>query len=138
MNTETPKKKNLNQKWHLFDAKVYVLGRLSTEVAILLMGKNKVDFVYNLINGDKVVIINCDKINFTGNKLADKLYRRHSGFGGGFKERNLEYYMKIDSTFVVREAVSGMLPKNKLRDKLLANLYLYKDDKNPHSGQIKK
>lgn len=136
MKTVTPKKKQLTANWHLFDAKNFVLGRLSTEVASLLMGKNKTDFVPNLINGDKVVIINSDKIKVTGTKLSDKLYRRHSGYGGGFREYNLAYYMKKDSTFVIRESVKGMLPKNKLRDHLLNNLYIYKGEEHPHAGQI--
>lgn len=136
MKTVTPKEKQLVTNWHLFDAKDFVLGRLSTKVAQILMGKEKTDFVPNLVNGDKVVIINSDKVKITGNKLEDKLYRRHSGYGGGFKEYNLSYYMKKDSTFVIRESISGMLPKNKLRDKLLNNLYIYKGEEHPHSGQI--
>ena len=137
MKTETISKKKIETNWHLFDAKDFVLGRLSTKVAGILMGKEKTTYSPNLITGDKVVIINSDKIQVTGKKLADKLYRRHSGYGGGFKERNLEYYMKKDSTFVIKEAISGMLPKNKLREKLMLNLYVYKSEEHPHAGQIK-
>ncbi len=137
MKTETISKKQIKQDWHLFDAKDFVLGRLSTKVASILMGKEKTTYSPNLVSGDKVVIINSDKIQVTGKKLSDKLYRRHSGYGGGFKERNLEYFMKKDSTFVIKEAVSGMLPKNKLRDKLMLNLYVYKGEEHPHAGQVK-
>lgn len=137
MKTETVSSKDIITNWHLFDAKDFVLGRLSTKVAEILMGKTKTNYSPNLVTGDKVVIVNSNKIQITGNKLEDKLYRRHSGYGGGFKERNLEYYMKKDSTFVLKESISGMLPKNKLREKLLLNLYIYKGEEHPHTAQIK-
>lgn len=90
-----------------------------------------------MVTGDKVVVINTDKLKLTGSKLTDKKYYRHSGYANGKKVRTADYYMQKDSTFVLRNAVSGMLPKNKLRDRFLNNLYVYKDEKHEHTAQIK-
>lgn len=137
MKTFVNTKQNKKEKaWHLLDAKEYVLGRLATKATSLLMGKHNPQFSANLLNGDSVVVINADKIKFTGKKTDQKKYRRHSGFAGGFKEHNLAYHLKKDSRFVIQKAVLGMLPKNKLRDKVIKNLYIYKDENHPHKGQV--
>lgn len=109
------------------DAKNKSLGRLAAEAAKILRGKNKVEFQPHLDNGDEVIIENTDKIRITGNKLKDKIYYHHSGYPGGLKEETLEKIMKRDSREVVRRAVYGMLPKNRLRDRLIKKLKLHKE-----------
>ncbi len=137
MQTQALKKEQIKTNWHIIDATDKVLGRVSTQVASLLRGKGKVLYSANLVCGDKVVVINCDKIKITGKKLQDKMYYSHSGFGGGFNQKNMAYHMKKDSTFVVRQSIKGMLPITKLRDRYMANLYLYKDENQAHTAQIK-
>lgn len=114
---------------HTIDATNKVLGRLAVETANLLRGKSKPDFVPYLDKGDEVVVINTDKVRVTGQKLKQKIYYSHSGYPGGIKAVELERALKRDSREVVRKAVYGMLPKNKLRDKIIKKLRLYKEDK---------
>ena len=111
---------------HTIDATDKILGRLAVEVANLLRGKGKTSFVPYLDVGDNVVITNTDKIRVTGRKLKQKIYYRHSGYPGGIKEEVLEDLLKRDSRKVIRAAVYGMLPKNKLRDRIIKKLELYK------------
>lgn len=115
-------------KKHTIDATNKILGRLAVEIANLLRGKNKSDFVPYLDKGDEVIVSNTDKIRVTGQKLKKKIYYRHSGYPGGLKETKLEQAMKQDSREVIRKAVYGMLPKNKLRDKIIKKLKLYKGE----------
>lgn len=115
-------------KKHTIDATNKILGRLAVEIANLLRGKNKSDFVPYLDRGDEVIVINTDKIRVTGQKLKKKIYYRHSGYPGGLKETKLEQALKQDSREVIRKAVYGMLPKNKLRDKIIKKLKLYKGE----------
>jgi|SRR3989344_3822661 len=133
MNTTVTRKKDINTGWHLIDAQKETLGRVSTKIASYLMGKHKVTFTPNLVMGDKVVVINSDKLKLTGKKVKNKNYYTHSGYHSGLKVRNAEYYLQKDSTFIIKSAVSGMLPKNKLRDLFLKNLYVYKDSNHPHT-----
>jgi len=114
---------------HVIDAKNKILGRLAVEIANLLRGKGKVDFVPYLDKGDEVVVFNTDKVRVTGKKLKNKIYYRHSGYPGGLKETRLEEAMEKDSREVIRKAVYGMLPKNKLRNKLIKKLKLYRQEK---------
>jgi large subunit ribosomal protein L13 len=137
MKTTVTKKNEIKRDWHLIDAKGLSLGRLSAGIAKLLIGKDKAVYTPNMVSGDKVVVINSDKVKLTGNKLQDKMYYRHSGYAGGFKEHNAAYHMAKNSTFVIEKAVYGMLPKNRLRDRMMTNLYIYKDSKHPHEAQIK-
>ncbi|MBI2052186.1 MAG: 50S ribosomal protein L13 [Candidatus Sungbacteria bacterium] len=119
----------LQTKEYKFDADGEILGRLATRVAVALRGKDGADFSPN--NPDlsrKVVVFNTDKLKFTGNKLADKKYFKYSGYPGGISQRTLKEYMVKDSRGVLREAVYGMLPKNRLRDKFIGNLRLYKGE----------
>lgn len=115
-------------KTHNIDAENKILGRLAVEVANLLRGKGKASFVPYLDMGDNVVIINTDKIKVTGQKLKQKIYYRHSGYPGGIKGEVLEDLLKKDSRKVVRTAIYGMLPKNKLRDRIIKKLKLYKGE----------
>lgn len=114
---------------HKIDATNKILGRLAVEIANLLRGKNKPNFVPYLDVGDKVVVINTDKIKVTGQKMKQKIYYRHSGYPGGIKATKLAEAIEKDSRQVVRRAVYGMLPKNKLRDKIIKKLKLYKKEK---------
>ena len=114
---------------YTIDAANKILGRLSTEVAVLLRGKNKPDFAPHIDPENEVVVFNIDKIKFTVKKIKQKIYYRHSGYPGGIKARRLEEVLEKDSREVVRMAVYGMLPKNKLRDKMIKRLKLYKGEK---------
>lgn len=111
------------------DATDKVLGRLASEVAILLRGKNEPQFDPSRPSGHSVSIYNTDKLRVTGRKMTQKLYRRHSGYHGGLKEEKLRDLMERDSREVLRKAVMGMLPKNKLRAKFIKNLALHKGEK---------
>lgn len=114
---------------HIIDAENKVLGRVAVEAANLLRGKGKVEFVPYKDCGDQVEITNTDKVKVTGRKFKQKTYIRHSGYPGAIKERTFEEQMARDSREVVRQAVYGMLPKNKLRDKLMRKLKLYKAER---------
>jgi len=115
------KAREMTQDSITIDAKGKILGRLATEVAELLRGKNHVDFAYNKVDGAKVTIINASQVKVTGNKLDDKMYYTHSGYLGNLKSKTLKVAMK-NPDFVIRHAVKGMLPKNKLTQKFLNNL----------------
>lgn len=113
---------------HTIDAKNKILGRLATEIAVLLRGKHKPEFEAYIDRGDEVTVINTDKIKVTGNKFKDKVYYRHSGYPGGLRSETFEKAMTKDSREVVRKAVFGMLPKNKLRKQIIKKLELYKEE----------
>jgi len=110
------------------DATNRVLGRLASEAALFLRGKNSPSFQMHLLSGNRVIVYNTDKIHVTGKKRDQKLYRRHSGFHGGLKEETLKNLLARDSRLVLSKAVMGMLPKNKLRDRMIKNLVLYKSN----------
>ncbi len=131
----TKRAKNIEQKWCHFDANNKVLGRLATRIANILTGKNKEYYSADIICGDFVVVTNAEKIKLTGNKLEDKYYRWHTGHPGGIKEKNAKNMLKTKPEFVIQNAVKGMLPKNKLRDKLLTNLKIYTGEVHPHQAQ---
>ncbi|OGZ35393.1 MAG: 50S ribosomal protein L13 [Candidatus Portnoybacteria bacterium RIFCSPLOWO2_01_FULL_43_11] len=114
---------------YTIDAKNRILGRLSAEVAVLLRGKNRPDFAPHIDSENEVVVFNTDKIKFTGRKIKQKIYYHHSGYPGGIKSRRLEEALKRDSREVIRKAVYGMLPGNKLRDRMIKRLKLYKGEK---------
>ncbi|MEX0931976.1 MAG: 50S ribosomal protein L13 [Candidatus Saccharimonadales bacterium] len=133
--TYSAKPTEVERKWHIVDASGISLGRLATRVATLLQGKQKPMFTNHIDCGDFVVVINTDKIKITGDKLKQKRYYRHSGYPGGIKSQTLEQLMEKDSTRVIENAVRGMLPSNKLRDKRLLRLKLYQDDDHPHEAQ---
>jgi len=120
--------KNNNQKTYIIDAKGQILGRLATRVADLLRGRGKADFVYNLDGGDSVVVINAKEIKVTGNKMEDKIYYHHSGYPGGIKQKTLKQAIEKDPTWPLKNAVHGMLPKNKLRSIFIKKLKIFKDD----------
>ncbi|MEK9180816.1 MAG: 50S ribosomal protein L13 [Patescibacteria group bacterium] len=118
----------MKRQWYLFDAKKYVLGRLSTRVARLLTGKQHVDYTPNVDMGDFVVIVNAPKIIFTGRKLDQKKYHSFSGYPGGIRTVSLKTMLSTNPERVIYEAVRNMLPKNKLRAKQLRRLKILKTD----------
>ena len=113
---------------HKIDAKNQILGRLAVQVANLLRGKNKPEFVPYMEIGDEVLVYNTDKIRLTGKKEDQKIYYHHSGYPGGIKEVPFKMAMEKDSREVIKKAVYGMLPKNKLRDKIIKKLKLQKEE----------
>lgn len=136
--TFAPKKAEIARRWHYFDAKGQVLGRLSTQIAKLLMGKGKVDFARYLDMGDHVVVVNAKEITITGNKETQKLHRHHSGYPGGMKRRTLKEVRADHPERLIIHAVSGMLPKNRLHDPMLTHLHVYPEAAHPYEKQFKK
>ncbi len=135
MKTFAPNPDKFETKWAFIDAKDQVLGRLAADIAKMLMGKNKALYTPNQVMGDKVVVTNAERIAVTGRKLKNKLYQHHTGYPGAIRTENLETLLKRNPTEVLRKAVKGMLPKNKLQKVMMANLYIYAGGEHPHHGQ---
>ncbi len=136
MKTITPiQLKGNERKWYTIDATGLTLGRLATQLAVILKGKNKPSFSPHMDNGDYVVVTNCDKFAVTGKKMTDKIYYRHTGYLGGLKETSLEDLLEKKPTKALELAVSGMLPKNKLRSAMLARLKLFTGDEHTFGAQ---
>jgi large subunit ribosomal protein L13 len=135
MKTYSAKPSEVTRAWYVIDATEAPLGRVSTKIATLLTGKGKPMFTQHIDCGDFVVVINADKLVATGNKMADKMYYRHSQYPGSLKETNLTDMITKDSTEVIRLAVKGMLPKNKLMDERLKRLKIYKGEEHNHAAQ---
>ncbi len=125
----------VTREWHLVDADGQTLGRLATRIADTLRGKNKPQYTPHVDTGDFVVVVNAEKIAVTGKKLDDKIYYRHSGYPGGLKERTLREQLERRPTEVLRKAVKGMLPKNKLAARQITKLKIYAGPEHPHSAQ---
>ncbi|MGL5245955.1 MAG: 50S ribosomal protein L13 [Mycoplasmoidaceae bacterium] len=124
-----------NKKWYIIDATDLILGRLSTNVANLLRGKNKTSFTPNVDCGDYVIIINTEKIKLSGNKLENENKYNHSGYIGGLRVRSLKTMKEKYSDELVRNAIKNMLPKNKLSNQIITKLHLYKNDAHNHQAQ---
>jgi len=135
MTTFFAKAQDQERKWLLIDAAGIPLGRIATEAARLLRGKHKPTFTPNVDTGDHVIIINAEKLVLTGNKLNDKMYRRHSGFPGGLKEVPYKKLMQIMPERAMEHAVKGMLPHNKLGAQMYTKLKVYKGESHPHQAQ---
>jgi large subunit ribosomal protein L13 len=133
--TFAPNADKIKKSWHFMDATDKVLGRFATEIAKILMGKNKAEFTPNTNVGDKVVITNVEKIQVTGKKMTDKLYIHHTGFPGGLRSETLEHFKERRPEQILKRAIVGMLPKNKLRAERIKNLYIYKGSEHPHKAQ---
>ncbi|MDR2431255.1 MAG: 50S ribosomal protein L13 [Candidatus Margulisbacteria bacterium] len=129
------KKEQVDRKWHLVDAEGKTLGRLAAAVAKILRGKNKATFTPNVDCGDFVVILNSDKIHYTGAKGREKVYYKYSGFPGGLSAVELGKQMQKDSRKVVLAAVKGMLPKSRLADRQLTKCKVFKGAEHIHSAQ---
>lgn len=136
--TKATKASEIKRNWHLVDVGDKMLGRVSTRIAKLLIGKDKVYYSPNLDCGDYVVVINAKDVEISGRKRKQKLYRRHSGYPGGFKELTFQQLMQKDPRKVIRQTVKGMLPKNKLRDGRLARLKVFINDQHSYQDKFKK
>ncbi len=137
MKTTQLKSGDIKRKYHLIDLKDQILGRVSTQIASLLIGKHKPESSSHMDNGDFVVAINAKDIKVTGKKMTDKLYQSHSGYPGGFKELRLEQLMDKDPRKVIEHAVKGMLPKNKHQKPRLLRLKTFVDDKHTYEDHLK-
>ena len=126
---------SIEKKWYVVDATDLVLGRMSTEVAKILTGKHKVSYTPQEDNGDFVVIINCEKVILTGNKLKDKMYYNHSGFIGGMRTRNASTMIKDYPVEMVYRSIWGMVPHNRLGRKQIKKLFIYKGPEHNHAAQ---
>lgn len=126
MKTYNPKKDDIEKTWWLVNADGKVLGRMATEIAILLRGKNKPRFAAHVDTGDFVVVINAEKIRVTGNKMEDKMYHSHSQYPGGLKTQSLKDLLNKKPEEVIKRAVWGMIPKNKLGRAVYKKLKVYK------------
>jgi len=135
--TYSLKKGEIDKAWHVIDASGQTLGRLSTEVARLLMGKHKPTYSPHLDMGDFVIVVNAEKIRVTGKKLDDKIYYRHTGYVGGLKETTLAEMLRRKPRQVLELAVKGMLPRNKLSRHLLGHLKVYAGPDHPHEAQVR-
>ncbi|MBR1801869.1 50S ribosomal protein L13 [Candidatus Saccharibacteria bacterium] len=135
MKTYSQKSSEIKREWYLIDAKSLPLGKLAVVIADKLMGKSKVTYTPHIDNGDYVVVINAKELKVTGNKMTDKMYHRHSGFPGGLTSLKLEEVVEKDPSVAIKEAVKGMLPKNKLAADRLARLRVFDGAEHTHAAQ---
>lgn len=135
--TQPTKANQIKREWHLIDVKDKTLGRIATKIAVLLMGKSKPYFVRNLDCGDYVVIINAKNVAVTGEKEEKKVYIRHSGYPGGFKSETLKELRERKPEDIIIHAVKGMLPDNRLKDRMLARLFVYSGSEHEYQNKFK-
>ena len=135
MKTSSLTKKDIVQKWYLIDCSGKKLGRLSVQIANILRGKNKPEYTPNSDVGDFVVLINAERVEISGNKSKDKIYFKHTGYPGNLKEINFQDLLNKDPEKVLRNAVKGMLPKNRLNRKIINKLKVYSGENHPHEAQ---
>ena len=135
--TRSTKISEVKREWHLIDVKGKILGRVSSEIAQLLMGKSKPYFVKNLDCGDYVVVLNAKEVKATGRKEDLKMYYRHSGYPGGFKAEKLKDLRQRNPEGIIKHAVSGMIPQNKLRASMLKRLYVFKGEVHTYGDKFK-
>ena len=136
MKTYTLREKDIDKRWRVLDAQDLPLGRLATQVAIALRGKDKPTFTPYMDMGDFVIVTNAAKVKLTGQKLTQKLYRHHTGFMGGLKEIRLDKQLAIHPDRVIRAAVWGMLPKGRLGRQQIRHLKIYAGPEHPHEAQV--
>ena len=135
--TQPTKATDIKRTWHIIDVKDMVLGRVSGKIAQLLMGKSKAYFAKNMDCGDFVVVINAKSVKTTGKKEKGKVYTRYSGYPGGLHSETLAELRNRKPEEIVRHAVSGMLPKNRLHDRMLKRLYVFSGEEHPYENKIK-
>ena len=133
--TRSANKATVKKEWYVVDATNETLGRLSSKVAKIIRGKNKTDFTPHVDCGDNVIVVNAEKVRLTGNKLSEKQYVRHTGYPGGQRFATPEQLLEKKPTRIVENAVKGMLPKNRLGNVLIKNLYVYVGSEHPHEAQ---
>ncbi|MFU0799756.1 MAG: 50S ribosomal protein L13 [Xylanivirga thermophila] len=136
MKTYMAKPEEIERKWYVVDATGKTLGRLASQVAAILRGKNKPIYTPHVDTGDHVIIINAEKIRVTGNKMDQKIYYRHTGYPGGLREASYREMMEKDPAFVLYTAVKGMLPHNKLGRDMIKKLRVYVGPEHPHEAQM--
>ena len=135
MNTFMANEQSVTRKWYIVDATDVPLGRLASQVAAVLRGKNKPTFTPHVDTGDFVIVVNTDKVALTGKKAEQKIKRHHTHYMGGMKEVQYKTFLATKSDRAVYDAVKGMLPKNSIGRKMLKKLRVYKDDKHGHEAQ---
>jgi large subunit ribosomal protein L13 len=135
MKSFIPREKEIQKHWHVIDAEGQILGRLASRAARLLTGKDKPIYTPFLDTGDHVIIINAEKVKLTGKKLTEKKYHHHTGYPGGLREMTAGVLLSKDPGKLVREAVTGMLPKTKLGHAMRKKLKVYRGPKHPHQAQ---
>ena len=135
MKTYMARDVDIEKKWHIVDADGKTVGRLATKVAMTLMGKDKPQFTPHADSGDFVIVVNAEKVNFTGKKWNQKTYYSHSGYPGGLKSITAENLLKVKPEEIIRKAVWGMLPKNKWQSRLIKRLKIYTGNAHPHKAQ---
>jgi large subunit ribosomal protein L13 len=135
LKTYSAKADDIYRKWYLIDAEGKILGRLATQIAKILRGKNKPTYTPSMDLGDYVVVINAEKIKVTGNKLKGKIYRYHTFYPGGLKSVRLETLLNKKPEIVVKKAIQGMIPHNKLGRAMIKKLKIYKGSEHPHQAQ---
>ncbi len=135
MSTYMPKAGDISREWYVLDAEGRTLGDVAVEAATLLRGKHKPTFAPHADCGDFVIVINCEKIVLTGNKLEDKMYYHHTGYIGNMKKVNYKTLMAEKPEFVMKKAVKGMLPSNSIGAKALTRLHVYQGAEHPHAAQ---
>ena len=133
--TVSVNKQTAHKKWVVVDANSEILGRLSSEIAKVIRGKNKPEFTPHVDCGDRVIVINADKVRLTGKKISDKVYVRYTGYPGGQRFASPKILLAKHPTRVIEKAVRGMLPKTRLGDALIRNLYVYAGPEHPHAAQ---
>ena len=138
MKTYSQKSSEINREWWIVDASTMPLGKLAVVIADKLLGKSNVTFTPHTDNGDYVVVINAKNLKVTGNKMTDKHYYRHSSFPGGLTDLSLEEVIAKDPTVAIKQAVAGMLPKNKLQADRLARLRVFPGAEHAHTAQTPK
>lgn len=136
--TEPTKASDIKRSWHLIDVGSKILGRSATEIAQFLMGKKKPYFVRHLDCGDYVVVINAKNVKVTGNKELKKIYYRYSGYPGGLSSKRLEEVRRQKPEEIIVHAVKGMLPQNRLRDRMLRRLFVFAEEVHPYGEKFKK
>lgn len=134
--TKPTRQVDIRREWHIVDLKGKILGRTSGNIAQLLVGKTKPYYVPNLDCGDHVVVINAKHVQVTGEKASQKTYEKYSGYPGGRKVKTYQQVMQENPIRIIHEAVSGMLPKNKLRDLMLKRLYIFPDENHTHKEKF--
>ncbi len=135
MKTFREKIVNVDRNWYLFDAEGKILGRLATEIAAILRGKNKTFYDQSQDFGDYVIVINAEKVKVTGKKPEQKLYRHHTNYPGSLKEVTFNEMLQKKPEAIIEKAVKGMLPKNKLSNAIIKKLKVYRGNKHPHTAQ---
>ena len=135
MKTDAIKLSDIKRSWYIVDAKDQTLGRLSSKVAQIIRGKNKINFAPHLDMSDYVIVVNSDYIKVSGDKENEKNYWRHSGYPGGGKTSLFKTIKENNSEMIIQKAVKGMLPSNKLSNKLIQHLKVYKNEDHPHASQ---